>query len=49
MNLDKIFSIVGSIIILAVISTVLASKNSVGLLSGLFSGFTSTLKVAEGR
>ena len=49
MNMDKIFSIVGSIIILAVISTVLASKNSVGLLNGLFSGFSNTLKVAEGR
>lgn len=49
MNMDKVFSILGSIIVLAVISTVLASKNSTGILSGLFGGFTNLLKVAEGR
>ena len=49
MNLDKVFSIIGSIIVLAVISTVLASKNTTGILGTLFNGFTTTLKAAEGR
>ena len=49
MNLDKVFSIIGSIIVLAVISTVLSSKNTTGILGTLFSGFTGTLKAAEGR
>lgn len=49
MNADKIFSILGSIIVLAVISTVLTSKNTTGILSTGFSGFTGLLKAAEGR
>ena len=49
MNLDKVFSVVGSIIVLAIISTVIASGNTKGILSTFFTGFTGLLKTAEGR
>ena len=49
MNVDKVFSIAASIIVLATVTVVLTSKNTVGVTTGIFSGFTNTLKTAMGR
>lgn len=50
MNLDRVFTVIGSIIVLAIISTVLTNgASSNNLLKTLFSGFGSVLKTAEGK
>ena len=48
MNADKLFTLLGSIVVLAVVASVLSSKNTVGIIGGLSSGFTNSLKAAKG-
>lgn len=50
MNMDKVFSILGSIIVLAIIGTVITNgTSSNNLLKTFFSGFGGLLKTASGR
>lgn len=50
MNLDKLWSILGSIIVLAIIGTVLTNgASSNNLLKTFFSGFQGLLKTASGK
>ncbi len=49
MNTDKFFSLLGTIVILAGVSVVLASKNSVGLVDSFGRFFTGSIKAATLR
>lgn len=47
--LNQAFNLLGSIIVLAIISVALSRKsNTQGVLSGFFSGFANTIKAAKG-
>ena len=49
MNADKIFTVLGSVIILATVTVVLTSSGTVGVTKAGFGGFTGLLKTAMGR
>lgn len=49
MNLDRAFNILGSLIVLATVTVVVASPNSAKLVSSAGGAFTNALRAAMGR
>lgn len=49
MNADKFFTLLGSIVILATVTAVLSSKNTSGIITSGFGGFSNALRAASGR
>lgn len=49
MNLDKAFTVIGSIIVLAMLTTVLTAPNTVGVIKAGSGGFIGSLKAAMGK
>lgn len=49
MKVNDIFTLLGSIVLLAMFTVVLTSKNTVGVAKTGFNGFIGALKAAMGR
>lgn len=48
--IDKAFSLLASIVILATVTVILAkNSNTAGVLGAFFSGFSGSIKTAQGR
>lgn len=46
--INQVFNLLGSIVILAMVSTALSSKsNTSGVVTGFFNGFSSSIKAAR--
>ena len=48
MNLDRIFNVAGSIIVLAIVATIVASPNSAKVVSSVGGAFSNAIRSAKG-
>lgn len=48
MSLDRVFNIAGMIVVLAIITTLVAHKNTSSVINAISNAFTSSLSVAMG-
>jgi uncharacterized membrane protein len=49
MNLDRIFNILGLIVVLGIVTTLVAHKNTANVVSAFGSAFSGSLRAAMGR
>lgn len=49
MNADKLFNILGSIVTVALVTTVVSSRNTAGIVSAFGSAFSGSLRAAQGK
>lgn len=49
MPLDKAFNVLGSIVTVALVTAIVSSKNTAGIVSAFGNAFAGSLKAAEGR
>ena len=49
MNGDKFFSLLGSIVILAIVTAVLSSRQTSGIITSFFGGFGNSIRAASGK
>lgn len=49
MTLDRVFNLLGLIVILAIITTLVANRNTIGVVRAASNGFIGSLKAAMGR
>jgi hypothetical protein len=49
MNLDRVFNIAGSIVVVALVTVIVTSKNSAHIISATGGAFTNSLRAAMGR
>jgi len=49
MNADRLFNLLGSIVVVALVTTVVTSRNSARIVSATGGAFTNSLKAAMGR
>jgi hypothetical protein len=48
-NLDRLFNIAGSIVVVALVTVIVTSKNSARIVSATGGAFSNSLKTAMGR
>lgn len=49
MNVDRVFNIFGSIVVVAAITVIVSSKNSARIIGAAGGAFTNSLRAAMGR
>lgn len=49
MNLDKVFNLLGALVLVALVTTLVAHKNTAKVVNAFGGAFNNSLKTAEGR
>lgn len=49
MNADKVFNVLGSIVTVALVTTVVSSRNTSGIVQAFGSAFAGSLRAAQGK
>jgi hypothetical protein len=49
MSADRLFNVLGSIVTVALVTTIVSSKNTAGIVSAFGNAFAGSLKAAQGH